>query len=227
MALDVQQNQVQNSESQVTKEKENNFERMRKMYENQLEQERLKAKAIQEELENVKRSSRSLPRDEDDEDDDEPYVDKRRLNKKLASFEQKTKQETKNEIQNAVQQALYEERKQNWIKQNPDFHQVMSTEVIQKFANEHPDLAEDILSMPEGFERQKLVYRNIKKLGVDKPPQKQSSIQDKVDANRRSPYYQPSGVSNPPYEAVGDFSPAGQKNSYDKMQQLKNRLRLG
>ena len=90
----------------------------------------------------------------------------------------------------------------------------------------NPELAESILEMPEGFERQKLVYKNIKALGLHKPAEKQASIQDKIDANRRSPYYQPTGVSAGPYAGTGDFSKSGQKNAYDKMQQLKAQLRI-
>jgi len=89
-----------------------------------------------------------------------------------------------------------------------------------------PELAESILEMPEGFERQKLVYKNIKALGIHKPAMKEPSIQEKVDANRRSPYYQPSGVSTAPYSQVGDFSNTGQKQAYEKMQQLKSQLRI-
>jgi hypothetical protein len=80
--------------------------------------------------------------------------------------------------------------------------------------------------MPEGFDRQKLVYKNIKALGLHKPAIKEPSIQEKIDANRRSPYYQPSGVANAPYSTVGDFSTAGQKNAYQKMQELKSKLRI-
>ena len=80
--------------------------------------------------------------------------------------------------------------------------------------------------MPEGFERQKLVYENIKALGIDQPEQKGPSIQDKVDANRRGPSYQPTGVGSAPFSSQGDFSAAGMKNAYAKMQELKNRLSI-
>ena len=57
--------------------------------------------------------------------------------------------------------------------------------------------------------------------------QKEPSIQDKIDANRRSPFYQPSGIGSAPYAGPdGDFSAAGQKTAYDKMQELKSRLRI-
>ena len=50
--------------------------------------------------------------------------------------------------------------------------------------------------------------------------------QEKIDANRKSPYYQPSGVGAAPYASAGDFSDSGQKSAYAKMQELKSRLRI-
>jgi hypothetical protein len=124
-----------------------------------------------------------------------------------------------------AKQAAKEELKQEmWLENNPDFYDVLQH--AEKFAQKAPKLAETILRMPEGFERQKLVYQNIKELGINKPEQKQPSIQEKIDANRRSPYYQPSGVGSSPYSQVGDFSPTGQKNAYEKLKQLKEQLRL-
>jgi hypothetical protein len=79
--------------------------------------------------------------------------------------------------------------------------------------------------MPDTFERQKLVYKNIKAFGLDRPEAKQPSIQEKIDSNKRSPYYQPSGVGSAPYASAGDFSASGQKQAYDKMKELQNRLR--
>ena len=162
---------------------------------------------------------------EDDDNSDEPYVDHKRLNKKLAKFGEQTKQQTQSEIQKAVQTALHEERKNNWVKSNPDFYEVLQH--ADKLARKDPDLAESILEMPDRIRKtKKLVYKTIKAQGLHKPEVKQPSIQDKVDANRRSPYYQPVGVGSAPYQSVGDFSAGGQKNAYEKMQELKNRLRI-
>jgi hypothetical protein len=115
----------------------------------------------------------------------------------------------------------------SYLKQNVDFDQIMSPEVIERFANKHPDMAEAILKMPDGFERQKLVYSAIKTTGSHLKEQPKSGIQETVDKNRRNPYYSPSGVGTAPYASAGDFSPSGQKNAYEKLQQLKNNLRLG
>ncbi len=132
--------------------------------------------------------------------------------------------QTQSEIQSAVHTALREERKQNWMKANPDFYEVLQH--ADKFAQKDPELAESILEMPEGFERQKLVYKNIKALGIHKPEIKSPSIQEKIDSNRKGPYYQPTGVGSAPYTSQGDFSSSGQKQAYEKMQELKNRLRI-
>lgn len=216
MTSPIQENSTQDNKST---DKELNFRALEARYQKQLEQERNGRLEAERNLQ--ERSKTSL---QEDDDDSEPYVDHKKLNKTLAKFGEQSKQQTQTEIQRAVQTALNEERKQNWIKTNSDFYDVLQN--ADKFAQVAPDLAESILEMPEGFERQKLVYKNIKALGLDKPPQKQPSIQDKIDANRKSPYYQPSGTGTAPYSQVGDFSAQGQKNAYDKMQQLKNQLRI-
>lgn len=203
-------------------DKEINFRMLEAKYERLLAQER-QAKDEALKLANERTNKQNAP--DDDEDDSEPYVDRKKLNRELNKFGQQNRQETQSEIQKAVGMALQEERKQNWIKQNGDFYDVLQQHA-DKFAAHDPELAETILAMPEGFERQKLVYKNIKALGLHKEKPREPSIQDKIDANRRSPYYQPSSVGTAPYSSQGDFSPSGQKNAFDQMQALKSRLRL-
>jgi translation elongation factor P/translation initiation factor 5A len=208
---------------------ETNLAKQRQMYERRLEQERMARQQAEEKAAAAERvieeRSKQLPSNED-EDDNEPYVDKKNLQKTLAKFGEKTKQQTQQEIQHAVQAALDNERRSQYLKENGDFNQTMNPEMVEKFAAKYPRLAENILRMPDGFERQKLVYENIKALGLDQPEQKPPSIQEKIEANRRTPYYQPSGVATSPYAGQGDFSQAGQKSAFEKMQELKSRLRL-
>lgn len=205
------------SQEQKVSDKELNFRQLEQKYQRELEKER----AARLEAERVATLSRQQP---EEDEDDEPYVNNKKLQKKLAQFGEQTQKVTQNEIQRAVQGALSEERRNSWLKQNSDFYDVLKH--ADKLAMKDPELAETILEMPEGFERQKLVYKNIKALGLDKPEQKQPSIQDKIDANRRSPYYQPSGIATSPYAAQGDFSPSGQKTAYQHMMELKSKLRL-
>lgn len=224
MTLSPQDTQVPLQEQSKSNDKEYNFAQMRK----QLDQERSARLVAEERAAQMERQSQAKPQYEDDDADDEPYVDKRKLKKELTKFGEQNKAYTQQEINRSVQTALEEERKTNYLKTNSDFNNVMSNDTIQKFADKHPGLAENILRMPEGFERQKLVYETIKALGVDRPDQKQPSIQDKVDANKRSPYYQPSGVGSAPYAgATADYSPAGQKNAYEQLLKLKANLRIG
>jgi hypothetical protein len=201
--------QVQVQEQQNNKEL--NFRALEQRYQKQLEDKDRQLQELQQ------RQVQQAP--DDDEDDNEPYVDHKKLKKAQAKFGQQIKQETQTEIQRAVQAALHEERSQNWLKQNPDFYETMSH--AEKLAQMDPDLADTILAMPDNFERKKLVYKNIKALGLHKPAEKVPSIQDKIDANKKSPYYQPSGYNQAPYSAQSDFSPQGQKESYEKMKMLK------
>ena len=218
-----QESQVQDvaaQQQQQSNSKEMNFRALEAKYQRQLDQ----ANAARIEAERRAEMASQVQHKDEDDTEGEPYVDHKRLNKTLAKFGEQTQKQTQTEIQRAVQTALNEERKQNWIKNNPDFYSTL--QLADKFAEHDPELAESILDMPEGFERQKLVYKNIKALGLHNPKPKESSIQDKIDANRRSPYYQPSGISSSPYSQQGDFSPVGQKSAYEKMQALKNQLRI-
>lgn len=219
MTAQSQENQVQPQETKPT-DKELNFRNLEAKYQRELERER----AARIEAERIAQESKKQSVDDDD-DDSEPYVDHKKLAKKLDKFGEKTRQMAQSEVQKEVQKAIQQERQSNWLKQNPDFQEVM--QFAEKLAQKDPDLAESILEMPEGFERQKLVYKSIKGMGLHKPEVKTPSIQEKVDANRRGPYYQPSSVGTAPYSSSGDFSASGQKSAYDKMQELKNRLRLG
>src|SRR6185369_3211739 len=216
MTADIQQNN-----ENKPNDKELNFRALEAKYQRQLDEERqlreLAEKKAQEAL-TVKQPSH------EEDDDSEPYVDHKKLNRTLSSFERRMEEKIDKKAEEKARVLLANEKKETWVRNNPDFYDVLQH--AEKFAQHDPELAETILQMPEGFERQKLVYKNIKALGLHKPPVKEPSIQEKIDANRRSPYYQPSGVSNAPYSTSGDFSPAGQKNAYQKMQELKNRLRI-
>lgn len=209
-----QENQVQISD------KELNFRKLEAKYQQEIALERVKREEIERKLNEMSQK----PEIDDVEDDSEPYVDHKKLEKKLAKYDQRAKKETQSEIQKAVQQAIKEEKKSNWLKNHSDFEEVM--EHAEKIYHKDPELAETILEMPPSFERQKLVYKSIKAMGLDRPAEKQQSIQEKVDANRRSPFYQPTGVGAAPYASVSDYSASGQKQAYDKMKELQARLRL-
>lgn len=227
MTQEIQKDQApisQEAQAPKQNDKEYNFAQIRQ----QLERERNEKAALEQELEKTKRlaQERLSPSQEDDDHYDEPYVDPKYLEKKLAKFGSRAKQETEEKINNAVQKALAEERKNGWLKSNPDFYDVMQH--AQKLADNDPELAETILAMPDTFERQKLVYKNIKALGIHNPPEeKKSGIQEKIQQNQRNPYYQPSGVAAAPYGMmVGgkNYSESEGKQAFSKMKELQKRL---
>lgn len=223
MSVNPQETQVQNQEPQKSNDKEYNFGQMRQ----QLEREKQEKVQLKEEVEKLKQIAQQqfVSKDEeDDASDDEPYVDHRKLEKKLSNFEARMEKKIDQRAEEKAHKMMEQEKQRQWMKANPDFYDIMQH--AQAFADRDPELAETILEMPEGFERNKLVYKNIKALGIHKPLETKSNIQDKIDQNRKSPYYQPSGVGAAPYAAAGDFSPTGQKSAFAKMQELKNRLRM-
>lgn len=205
-----------------------NLSKQRKFYEKQLESERLEKQQLQERLLMAEKANKEREKQSplNEDDDDEPYIDKKRLNKTLHSFEEKMEKRIDQRAHEKAMAIVDAEKRENYLSANSDFDHVMSPEILEKFSEKHPKLASSILKMPDGFERQKLVYENIKAFGLDKPEQK-SSVQDKIDSNRKAPFYQPTSVGTSPYAPHSDFSAQGQKAAYTKMMELKNRMRIG
>ena|SRR5271154_838775 len=219
MTVPVQDNAIQEPKPN---DKEYNFRQLEAKYQRELAQERARREEAERIASDMKNQRAQI---QEDESDNEPYVDHKKFEKKMSAFEKRMEEKIEKKTEEKARVLIEGEKRDLWMRQNPDFYDVLQH--AERFSQENPELAETILEMPEGFERQKLVYTNIKALRLDKPEQKQPSVQDKIDANRRSPYYQPSGVGAAPYNAgQGDFSPAGQKNAYAKMQELKSRMRV-
>lgn len=208
-------------ESKVS-DKEFNFRQLESKYRTEVERERQARLELEQKLQAMSQQNNIA---NEEEESSEPYVDNRRLEKKLARFGQSTQSDIQKAMEKAKQDAKEELRQELWLDSNPDFFDVLQN--AEKFAQTNPMLADSILKMPDSFERKKLVYANIKAMNLHKPAPVESSIQDKIDANKRSPFYQPSNIGTAPYAPTGDFSDAGKKAAYDKMQQSKSRLRLG
>ena len=215
------QNQAQQTENKPS-DKEINFRKIEEKHRREIDQERQARMELEKQVNELKSKKVEV----DDYDDNEPYVDHKRLEKKLSSFERKMEEKIEKKAEEKARMMMQSKDESDWQENNKDFDNVMTEDNLMKLVNKAPKLAESIRRMPDGFEKQKLVYNTIKTMGIDKPEEKKSTIQDKIDANRRSPYYQPSGVGAAPYAGSSDFSASGQKNAYDKMQELKNRLRL-
>jgi hypothetical protein len=202
-------------------DKEFNFRQLEAKYKSEIERERQARLETERKLQELSQQAQSTHED----DDSEPYVDNRKLEKKLARFGQSTQSEIQKAMEKAKADAKDELKQELWLENNPDFFDVLQN--ADKFAQSNPLLAETILKMPDSFERKKLVYANIKAMNLHKPAAKEPSIQEKIDANRRNVFYQPSGVGTAPFQQQGDFSEAGMKSAYQKMQESKSRLRLG
>ncbi|MBS3903759.1 MAG: hypothetical protein KGZ39_00350 [Simkania sp.] len=211
---------AQNAENQPQiSEKELNFRAMQAKYERDLEAER--NARLQAEQRAAAYEKSKAPEEEED-DDDQSYIDKRVLSKTLSKFEANLEKKIDQKAEARARAMIEQERQSTFFKSNSDFNNVMSAENIQKFAEKYPGIAENILeNVPEGFGRQKLLYQTMKEMGIGRKEEpKGSSIQETIDRNRQTPF-QPSSFSTPAYQGQkGDFSPAGQKAAWEKMQSL-------
>jgi septal ring factor EnvC (AmiA/AmiB activator) len=219
--------QAQTQEPQKQNDKEYNFAQIRK----QLEQERAARMEYEQRLQQLEqeRQQKAVPPDDSDDDSDEPYVDRKALRRELGKFSQNIEQKIDQKAEEKARKLVEQERQANYMRSNPDFSDILTSENVQKFAEKYPQIAEPMLDMPDTFSRKRLLYEQMKALNVHKPPEPQgkSDIQEKIDRNRKSPYYQPTGMSAQPYQTTGDFTPAGQKNAYAKMKELISNRRAG
>ena len=155
MTTQIQNSQTQSSgisgQQQETKpsDKEMNFRAL----ENRLRNEQLEKQELQRQLQLAQQQARPVQQEE--EDDNEPYVDRKKLNKTLSRFGEATQGEIQKAMEIAKQSAKEELKQEMWLENNPDFYDTLKH--AEKFAQRAPKLAETILRMPEGFERQKLV----------------------------------------------------------------------
>lgn len=236
MAANAQQtpNDADNNQqtNQKSADKEYNFDKVRKALERETmekEQQKQENARLKEELEKTKKlASQAFNQPEEDDDDDEPYITRKRLNKNLSKLEQKVKDEVDSAADAKAKKLFEDFQKTQWLENNPDFYEIMDH--ADAFAEKAPHVAKTILKMPEGFDRHKLVYETIKAMGLHKKEEPKTGIQDKIDANRRTYNYQPSGQGAPPYGTVTtgkDYSESDQKNAYLKMKEMQKRIRLG
>jgi hypothetical protein len=207
---------------QKSNDKEFNFRQLEQKYRNEIDRERQYRSELEQKIDHLIKKTTS---ENEEEDASEPYVDHRRLEKKLAKFGQMTQTDIQKAMEAVKHDTKEELKKEMWIENNPDFIEVLQH--ADKFAEANPLLADTILKMPDNFERKKLVYANIKAMNLHQPAKKEPSIQEKIDSNRKNVFYSPSGIANAPFAPQGDFSPEGKKNAYKKMQEAKERLRLG
>src|SRR6185503_3667335 len=167
-------NQENTSDTQKNNAKEENFRAQEKAlkdhYEKQIQYQKSENERLARELEEKKRQVAVAP-PRDDDDDDEPYVDKRKLKKKLNQFEEKTQKKTQTDIQSAVSAAIKQDREDRWLEEHKDFQTVMAN--AEKLQARNPQLARNILAMPDTFERAQLVYNMIKELDISDQKTKQ------------------------------------------------------
>ena len=211
MATSIENTQAQDSKK--ASDSEYNFNMIRK----QAEAERAGRLEAERQLEELRSASKS-------DDYDEPYVDEKRLNNRLDKFGSNLKQQVEQDADRRIREAIQADRTQQYLSRTPDFYQTISEENIKKLDASDPEFTATLAAMPDNFERQKLVYYTIKKLGLDQPAKKEPSIQETIDAKRRGAFYQPSNIGSAPYSQVADFSEAGRKASYERAQEYKKRL---
>lgn len=213
-------------------DKEYNFARLRQEKERAIataEQAIAEKRLLEAEVEKIRGQQHKMrvpEMDEEDEVDDEPYINRKGLKKVLSRFDQNMESKIDERAQAIARRILDEERQKNFVFQLKseyrDFGDVVTAETLEKLDKTNPRMAAIIDRMPDGYEKGQMVYETIKTMGLNKKPE--ASVKEKVEQNMRNPYYHPS-TAGQGATAMGDFSDAGKKAAFDKVQALKSARR--
>lgn len=166
------------------------------------------------------------------EDSNEPYVDHNRLRKEMDKLAENMASTIDKKAEEKARALILEERRNEYLQKNKDFHEVMQGEEIEKFIQEYPHLAGPMAKMPDNFERQQLVYETMKTLKSAKPapnaapPVQKSALAQAFEARKPQMAYSPGGSAGGPFQSIGDFSQGGMKNAYDRYKSLQKTVSL-
>lgn len=214
---------VETKTEEVAKTPDYNFAQLRKT----LEAERAEKAQLLQKMKEMESAKAPVPHDDDG---DEPYIDQKTLARKMSAWEKDLEQRFEKKAEEKARELLAQDKRNEFLKRNPDFENILAPENLDKYSKDNPEEAEvwTQLRTENNFERQKLLYYQLKKQEALKKMGEVSSMQKKVDENRKNPYYIPSGSGTPPQASFGgNFDKTAQKNSYDLMQSLKQRVAGG
>ena len=228
------QDSPDNSQNTATPSKSNdkeyNFAQLRKKQEQteyELNREREERARLAEQIETLKNQKPKID-DEDDDNDAEPYIDKKTLKKHIRKLKEENETIITQKAEEIANKVLEQERKNNEVYRlktmYPDFNEVLNEQSAQKLSERYPELADKILKVQDEQLRKEMAYQTIKTMNLHKPDPPKTETQDQINQKQRSHYYYPSGVATPPSVGSSDFSDVGKKQAWEKMQTLiKNR----
>ena len=223
MADLVETKEVVQEQIEKASDKDQNFANLRRQKdraEQMIESERAERLRLQEELNELK-SARQVPQEQDIESDD-PYIDKRTLDKILA----REREVYRKEADQLARSALEEQKKKEFMPrlqaEYSDFNEVFTDQNLEKLQEINPIAAGKILKMTDPYEQRERAYELIKANGIHKKAAPQKSGQELVDQNKGKIFYTPNTASSGG-ATMGDFSESGRKQSYGQMKELMKR----
>ena len=108
----------ENKDTKKEDDKEKNFRALEQKYQkkfeekdNQLYQQQQKLQELMQKYEELNKA-RQAPQDDDDDEDESPYVDRKKLNKKLTKTKSELISENQKYIKSEIQEALEKERQE-------------------------------------------------------------------------------------------------------------------
>lgn len=198
-------------------DKDVNFANLRKQAEEAryvASQAQLENQRLQQELESLKRQV-SRPVEEEDDETSEPYIDKKALKRELNRFKANLDQEVESRVARRLEEAQSRDFVYRLKAEYKDFDDILTPENASKLEQVDPDFAKEILAERDEYRKRKLAYHAIKAAGIHRKvePPREMTAEEKIEANKRNPYYRPSASGQGTPSAPAVHSLGGQRYS--------------
>lgn len=190
----------------------------------------MEAEFLRKQLDGMSQSSKIQENDPLDEIED--YIDKQTYKKIREKDREAYRKEADRlveeklkKIEQEKEQKRHEEEQKNSTpklrSQFSDYDEVMNEDNIIRLEQDNPTFLNAVLTIQDEYKRKYATYDYLKKAGYVAP--KEPSIKEKVEENRRNPYYFEPGSGTPIAVDFDVKSPQARQQAYEKLKLAQRR----
>jgi hypothetical protein len=190
----------------------------------------MEAEFLKKRLDEIANSTNQVEADPLDSVED--YVDAQTIRAKFDKERKALREEASRLAKEAIkEEKLAEEKKKREEEQKNstpklrsqfnDYDEVMNEENILRLEQDNPTFLNAVLEIQDEYKRKYATYDYLKKAGYVAP--KEPSIKEKVEENRRNPYYFEPGSGTPIAVDFDVKSPQARQQAYEKLKQAQRR----
>lgn len=229
MSEDVNKQNIVDSETRSQQsDKELNFRKLEAAREAEKEariRAEMEAQYLKREMDAIRASMQPKEVDPLDDLSEDDYQEPAKLSSKIKEKLNKERQHFRREAEEIANKVIEERDKKDYfrrLKQDyHDFDQVVNETNLAQLAESSPELTESLMKIPDEYEKRRLAYSAIKRMGKKEEPK--ASIKEKVQENSHNTYYTPQSAGVPTAADYDLKSPQARQAAYEKLKLAQRR----